>query len=191
MYKPNVATTQNDFGNLYSDLRRFEEAETAHQEALEIYKELAKQNPEMYKPNVATMQNILGILYSELERFDEAETAYQEALEIYKELAEKNPEVYKPDVARTQNDLGILYRKLGRFEEAENALQEALEIDLRDSTTWYNKACIESLRNFKEKSIESLKRAIELDEKYIEMAKSDKDFDKIRNSKEFKELIGE
>ena len=91
----------------------------------------------------------------------------------------------------TQNNLGILYSDLKRFEEAETAFQEALEIDPRDSGTWYNKACSESLRNVREKAIEYLKRAIELDKKYVEMAKSDEDFDNIRTSKEFKEIIGE
>jgi len=99
--------------------------------------------------------------------------------------------IYDPDVAITQSTLGLLYHMLRRFEEAETAYQEALEIDPRDSNTWYNKACLESLRNFKEKSIESLKKAIDLDKKYIEMAKSDEDFDTIRTLKEFKEIIGE
>jgi len=190
-YKLDVAMTQNNLGTLYREFGRFEEAETAYQEALEIRIELAEKNPEGYKPDVATTQNNLGVLYSDLGRFEEAETAYQKALEISKELAEKNPEAYKPDVSRTQNSLGNLYFQLKRFEEAEAVFQEALEIDPRDNTTWYNKACIESLRNFKEKSIESLKRAIELDKRYVEMAKSDEDFDNIRTSKEYKELIGE
>ncbi|MGB5912382.1 MAG: hypothetical protein WBH31_14410 [Promethearchaeia archaeon] len=54
-----------------------------------------------------------------------------------------------------------------------------------------NKACIESLRDNKEKSLEYLIKAIDLDKKYIDSAKSDEDFDNIRDSKEFKDLIGE
>ena len=90
-------------------------------------------------------------MYTDLGRFAEAETALQEALEIYKELADKNPEAYKPKVAMTQYNLRILHRKLEWFEEVENAFKEALEIDPRDSSTLYNKACLESLRNIREK----------------------------------------
>ncbi len=115
-------------GMLYADLGRFEEAEHAYTEALEIYKELADKNTDAYKPEVATTQNNLGLLYADLGRFEEAETAYTEALEIRKELADQNPDEYNPAVASTQNNLGILYRKLGRFEEAETAYTEALEI---------------------------------------------------------------
>jgi len=149
--------TQNNLGALYTDLERFEEAERAYEEALEIRKELADQNPEAYNSYVATTQNNLGVLYWKLKRFEEAERAFEEALEIYKELADKNPEVYNPVVANG----------------------------------WYNKACFDSLRNNKEKSIEFLKRAIDLDKTCLENARTDEDFDNIRNSKEFKELIGE
>jgi tetratricopeptide (TPR) repeat protein len=190
-YWPQEAMTLNQLGNMYSELKRFEEAESAFLESIMIYKDLAKKNPDLYKSNISETYNDLGILYSELKRFEEAETAYQEALEMYKELAEKNPDAYKPNVARTQYNLGILYSKLKRFEEAETAYQEALEIDPKDSNTWYNKACLESLRNSRIKAIEYLDKAIGLDKKYVEMAKSDKDFDNIRTSKEFKDIIGE
>jgi len=190
-YKQNIARTQNSLGILYQKLGRFEEAEIAYQEALEIINELAEKNPDAYKQNIAMTQNNLGTLYRKLGRFEEAETAYIESLEIRVELAKKSPKAYKLDVATAQNNLGTLYSDIGRFEEAEKAYQEALEIDPRDSNLWYNKACLESLRNVREKAIEYLKRAIELDKKYFEMAKSDEDFDNIRTSKEFKELIGE
>jgi len=115
-------------GMLYDDLGRFEEAETASKDALEIYKELAAKNPDVYNPDVALTQNNLGILYAVLGRFEEAEHAYNKALEIYKELADKNPDAYNPDVALALNNLGILYADLGRFEEAETASKDALEI---------------------------------------------------------------
>jgi len=115
-------------GLLYKDLGRFEEAETAYTEALEIRKKLAEKNPDAYNPDVATTQNNLGVLYWNLGRFEEAETAYTEALEIRKKLAKKNPDAYNPDVAMTENNLGNLYRNLGRFREAETAYIEALEI---------------------------------------------------------------
>ena len=170
---------------------------------------MANKNPDAYNPDLATAQNTLGYLYRNLKRFEEAETVYTEALDIYEELAVFFAGFYFPEVAITQYNLGILYKDLGRFEEAETAYTEALDIftELADKPTyrqknssvykpkvamvWYNKACLESLRNNNEKSIEFLKKAIDLDKEYIEMAKSDEDFSNIRTSKEFKELIGE
>jgi len=86
---------QYNLGILYWKLGRFEEAEHAYQEALEIDKVLANKNPDAYKPNVAVTQESLGRLYADLGRFEESEQAYQEAIEINKELANKNPNVKK------------------------------------------------------------------------------------------------
>ena len=47
-YLPRVADTQNILGQLYDDLQRFEEAETAYKEALEIRKKLAFKRPKIF-----------------------------------------------------------------------------------------------------------------------------------------------
>lgn len=134
-------------------------------------------------------QNNLGALYYDLKRFEEAETAYKKALQIRKELATKNPEPYLPKVADTQNNLAILYMDMGKLEEAEKCIIEVLKIKPKYRPAWYNRACIESLRNNQEKSIKFLKKALDLDKKYYDMAKTDEDLDNIRDTREFKELI--
>ena len=45
---PYVAMTFNNLANLYHVTQRMKEAETAHQEALSIRRELANANPETY-----------------------------------------------------------------------------------------------------------------------------------------------
>jgi tetratricopeptide (TPR) repeat protein len=115
-------------GNLYRNLRRFEEAEKAYTHALKIYQELADKNFDAYAPILATTQNNLGNLYSDLRRFKEAENAYTHALKIYHELADKNFDAYAPVLATTQNNLGTLCWNLRRFKEAENAYTHALKI---------------------------------------------------------------
>jgi tetratricopeptide (TPR) repeat protein len=106
-----------------------------------------------------------------------------------KKLANKNPELYLPKVADTQNNLSILYMDMGKLEEAEKCIIEVLKINPNYRPAWYNRACIESLRNNQEKSIKFLKRAIDLDKKYRDMAKTDEDLDNVRGLREFKELI--
>jgi tetratricopeptide (TPR) repeat protein len=115
-------------GNGYYRARRFEEAQGAYREALEIRRRLAKKEPQVYEPDVATTLNNLGNVLRDLRRFEEAEGAYREALEIYRRLADEEPQVYEPDVATTLNNLGLVLEDLRRFEEAEGAYREALEI---------------------------------------------------------------
>ena len=114
-------------GNLYSDTEKYEQAENAYREALQIRKRLAEINPDTYLPDVARTQNNFGTLYSDTEKYEQAENAYREALQTYKRLAEINPDAYLPNVAATQNNFGNLYRVLGKYQEAENAYREALQ----------------------------------------------------------------
>ncbi|MBC7568571.1 MAG: tetratricopeptide repeat protein [Spirosoma sp.] len=118
----------NNLANLYSDNKRFAEAEPAFDEALTVYRQLAQQNPLAYLPKVATTLNNLANLYSDTQRFAEAEPAYDKALTIRRQLAQQNPSAYLPDVAMTLNNLGILYSDTQRFAEAEAAFDEALTI---------------------------------------------------------------
>jgi len=200
-YIPDVAWTQNSLGSVYMNLGRFEEAETAYNKALEIRKELAEKNHDKYGSDVAWTQGNLGKLYEKISKFDKAEAVYKETLDILTKLAEKNPNAYNPDIAWTQNALGNLYYSLDRLEEAEHAYDKASMLygELANNNhlvynptlarIQYNRACLESLRNNQEKSIRFLNKAIELDKKYIETAKTDGNFDNIRNSQEFKEIV--
>jgi tetratricopeptide (TPR) repeat protein len=55
-----VATTLNSLGNVLRELRRFEEAEEAYREVLEIRRRLADKEPQVYEPGVVTTLNNLG-----------------------------------------------------------------------------------------------------------------------------------
>lgn len=217
-YKPNIAKAQNNLGVLYStlaeydnkpgelftDLDNYKKAENMYQDGIEIFEEITKINPDAYKPDLARTWYLLGNLYMDLAhprnvglftrdifKLEEAETAYLESIKMFKELVQQDPDKYKVDVAMVQFKLGNLYFGLKRYKDAETVYQKLLEIDPKNYSAWYLKACIESIGNSKEKSIESLKRAIELNKAYLELAKSDKHFDNIRKSQEFKKLIGE
>jgi len=114
-------------GNLYRNLRKFDEAENAYADALKIYKKLAEENPDAYLPDLAMTQNNLGNLYSDLRKFDEAENAYADALKIYKKLAEENPDAYLFDLLQTQADIGTLYISTNRVEKGVGILKEFVE----------------------------------------------------------------
>ena len=127
-YKPDVARTLNNLGNLLNNTNHLKQAQAYYEEALEIRRELAKQNPEAYNPDVATTLNNLGNLLSDTNDFKQAQAYYEEALEIRRKLAEQNPEAYKPDVAMTLNNLGTLFSDTNKLKQAQDYYEEALEI---------------------------------------------------------------
>ena len=55
-----------------------------------------------------------------------------------------------------------------------------------DGNTYYNLACSYASQKNIELAIQNLDRAIHLDVQYKEMAKTDNDFDKIRQDEQFK-----
>src|SRR6202521_5742818 len=77
--KDGKARVLNNLAILYSDTQRPGEAEKAYDEALGIYRELAKRNPEVYRPVVAVTLNNLANLYRATQRPGEAEKAINEA----------------------------------------------------------------------------------------------------------------
>ena len=107
-YRPDVAVTLNNLGDLDRDQGRMEEARKEYAEALQIYRELAQKNPETYRPYVATTLNNLGVLDRDQDRMEEARKEYAEALQIYEALSKQNPERFARDVERVKKLLADL-----------------------------------------------------------------------------------
>jgi tetratricopeptide (TPR) repeat protein len=127
--------TLTNLGVLYRDMQQLSESAHASQEALDIYRQLAEDNPQAYLPYLAgTLNNLgelyynLGVLYRDTKRLSASEQAFQEPLITFRQLAEDNPQAYLPDVALMLNNLGVLYRDTNRLSASEQALQEALII---------------------------------------------------------------
>lgn len=175
---PEIALTQSKLGLYYYNSGRFEDAERLFREALDKFKKLENKNSIFYSRYVAMVQTYLCTTYQELGRLVEAEKLFSELLEIM------------DNNSGSWGQFGNYFYTLKMYDKALEFYDKALEIDINDSNVLYNKACIESLRDNKIKSIKLLKRAIELDKNYIELAKKDEDFKNIRGSKEFEELVG-
>ena len=127
-YKPDLANTLNNLGNLLSHTNELKQARAYYEEASLIYKELAEMNPEAYKPDLASSLNNLGNLLSHTNELKQARAYYEEARLMYKELAEMNPEAYKPDLAMTLNNLGSLLHDSKEFKQARACFEEALKL---------------------------------------------------------------
>ncbi len=111
------------------DTQRRAEAEKLYNEALDNYRKLAEDNPQVYLPYVATtLNNLANLVKEETQRRAEAEILYNEALTIRRELAEHNPQVYLPNLATTLNNLANLVKEeTQRRTEAEILYNEALD----------------------------------------------------------------
>lgn len=59
-----------------------------------------------------------------------------------------------------------------------------------DSAVNFNLACAESLLGMTDEAVAHLRRAIDLDERFRELARKDGDFDAIRDDAAFRELVG-
>ena len=113
---------------LLQSLNDFEKARCHYEEALQILRELTKQNPEEYKPDVAKILNNLGVLLRDTNDLKKAQDYYEEALQIHRELAQQNPEAYLPKVATSLNNLGNLLSITNDLKKVQDYYEEALQI---------------------------------------------------------------
>ena len=111
-----------------SEAGRREEALTASEEAVKLYRELVGRNRDAFLPDLASALNNLGIRLSNLGRREEALTASEEAVKLYRELVGRNRDAFLPDLASALNNLGIRLSNLGRREEALTASEEAVKL---------------------------------------------------------------
>ncbi len=150
------------------NLGRFEEAIASWSKALEI------------QPDLHQARNNQGIALDELGRHEEALACYDENLK------------FKPDFYEAWYNRGVALGNLGRFEEAIASFDEALKFKPDYADAFYNKACCYALQDNVEQAIENLQKAINLNpDEYREYAKTDSDFDSIREDERFQALIQE
>jgi protein O-mannosyl-transferase len=108
--------------------KQIEEARRHFERALELRRQLTKQNP-AYLPDMATTLSNLGNLELVENRIEESRQHYEESLEIDRQLARQSPNSYLTDMAGTLRSLGYLDLMENRLGEARQNSEEALKID--------------------------------------------------------------
>lgn len=123
----NLATIQNNLGNLYLSLHDYENSEKYSKLALENRELLFKQNPDAYREGLAITQYNLGLLYGKLFDNKNSQMYFELALENQELLCKHDPEVYRAGLASTQSNLAILYSALHDYENSEKYFLLAFE----------------------------------------------------------------
>ena len=167
--KPDYHQAFYNKGVALSALGRTEEAVAAYDDAIAI------------KPDYHQAFYNKGVALSALGRTEEAIAAYDNAIAI------------KPDKHEAFSNKGVALSALGRTEEAIAAYDDVIAIKPDDHQALYNKACSYALSHQLNGAIASLQKAIALDNTnhYIEMAKTDTDFDAIRDRPQFQAFLAQ
>ena len=118
----------NNLGVRLSHLGLHEPALGAAQEALDLYRDLAKARPDAFRPNLAMSLTNLANCLSHLGQREPALDAGQEASDLYRELAKARPDAFRPNLAMSLNNLANRFSELGQHEPALEAGQEALDL---------------------------------------------------------------
>jgi tetratricopeptide (TPR) repeat protein len=163
--EPDDHRVLNNRGNTYAKLEKYDAALTDYSHALELM-------PDDY----TTLYNRANT-YERLEKYDEALSDYNRLLE------------FKPDDPDLLNDRSIAYLQQKSYDDSFHGLDRALQLKPDHSRTLYNLACLFSLWGKSEDALDYLEKAIEIDKKNREDAKTDKDFDNIRDDPRFKKLV--
>ena len=126
-YKQKLSTSLNNLSLRLVTLGRREEALTMSNEAVDLYRQLAKQQPNAFLPDLAASLNNLANHLSNLGHRDDALTKANEAVVILRRLAEQKPDAFLPGLAASLNSLAANLSALGRREDALTKANEAVD----------------------------------------------------------------
>ncbi len=199
-YSPGEAKTYNNRGNTYSDIGDYEKALTDYTRALEL-------DPELDGAYINR-----GGIYQEMGDYAKALTDYTRALELDPELDEaytSRGDTYQemgnyvnaladytralefaPKDAEIYNNRGFVYTKMGSYENALTDLSRSAEL-MPHPLVYTNIARVYALKNSPTDACSWLEKAIALDTQGCDCARTDPDFDLIRNIPCFQSLMNE
>ena len=112
---------------------------------------------------------VVGITYGYLGKYQEAIEEYDKALKI------------DPNNVNPLNNKSFPLFQLNNIDEALQCSDKAIHLDSSYANAWYNRACYMVKKGDINEALKNLAEAIRLDNKYIESARTDKDFNLIRN----------
>lgn len=122
-----LGSLYNRLALVYEQVQDYDKAQKSFQKALDIFRECAKERPQVYLPSVAMVLCNWAVLLNNLNDYKKSEEFYKDALKIRKKLAEVNG-TFLPDVATTLNNLGVSLSCRKDYISSNKYLEEALQI---------------------------------------------------------------
>lgn len=162
---PDRANTHYNLGNAFKAKGDLDGAIEHYSEALRI------------EPGFAEAHNNLGHALDDKGDYDGAIEHYNEALRI------------EPDSAAAHNNLGVALAGKGDLDGAIEHSREAIRINPKEAMYYSNLASALARKKATAEAVGALTKAIELDERYRAWAKTDEDYDGIRNDPGFRKLV--
>lgn len=185
-----VLDLNNEDSKIYFKLSSLYESINKDEEAITILNNLLYQKPDCYKASI-----MLGDILYKTEQFKKAIEVYTEALKynvndydlyynlgmVYIRLNDfSNAEICYKKAAEINTKLYNGYYMLGKLSlisndigEAEKYFIESLSGEEVEANSYFELAKIYMLKNEREKSVTFLQKAIELDGKYVNLAKKE------------------
>lgn len=126
-----LAFSLDGLGTRLHELARPRDAAPLLREAVEIYRSLAKTDPNSYLPSLSAAVHNLGSVLSDLGRHNESLSCARESVRVDRQLVAANPRAFLPDLAMSLINLAIDLGALGQEESALPFGEESLEIRRR------------------------------------------------------------
>jgi len=145
---------------------------------------LARFNEKVLFKNTEKKEGELQAMFR-LARTYNALGLYDKAIKKYQIVIEKSP----IKTAESYNNLTNTLIRSKKYDQALKVINQALKINPNYASVYYNLACIYSLKGERSIALINLKKAIDLNSKYIELAQKDKDFTFLKQDKEFQAII--
>jgi len=130
---------------------RYQDALKAAEEAVEQYRDLARDDPARYNARLANALDRHGTSLWALGRHRQAQTVSAEAVELHRALTEAEPATHEGGLANALANLGVSLWALGRNRKAQAATEEALDIYRRLVTLGpakYDAGLADTLHNY-------------------------------------------
>jgi tetratricopeptide (TPR) repeat protein len=192
-------------GNTFRIMRRYEEAINCYLISVD-YNKLCKDN------YLRLLDVFIDIVNFEkfIELSDEVSKLFPDSKELSKDLSIRwnnlGVELHNKDRAKARecynnalrfdpnynlpyNNLALICAGEGNYPDAILNYGKAISADPSYANAYYNLAALYAIKNDLDNAVTNLKKAIDLDPKYKEKAKSLADFNKIKDSGKFKELV--
>jgi len=95
-----------------------------------------------------------------------------------------------PDDIHVWLALGWCYKRVGRIDQAIDSLEHAVDVEPGEAILHYNLACYWSLAKDRQRALQYLANALDIDGNFRDMVHSEPDFATLRSDPVFQDLAG-